>query len=387
MNGACVFDKPRKCCYNEAVKTFKFRLYPTKAQCRAMTQSLDACRWVYNKTLEVRRDAWRERQESLSLYDTQKLLTQWKQEEPWLAMAYSQSLQNAQARVDLAFNAFFRRVRIGEKPGYPRFHGADRYNSFTYPQSGFKLGERLYLSKVGQVKIRLHRPIEGKVKTLAIRRDALGNWWACFSCEVEPEPLPPTTNIVGIDLGLEKFATLSTGKTIDNPRFFRKDEKALAKAQRHLSKCEKGTPEYAKVQRVIQHIHQRIANRRKNFAHQQSRELVNEFQFIAFEDLSISNMLKNHCLAKSISDAAWNQLVQYTVYKAEDAGRSVVLVDPRNTSKICSQCGSIVEKDLSVRTYSCPNCGLEIDRDLNASLNILARGLASVGSIPRSSPL
>jgi len=329
---------------------------------------------------------------SLSLFDTNKLLTRWKQEKPELSNAFSQCLQNAQTRVDLALQHFFRRMReSGENPGYPRFRGADRYDSFTYPQSGFKLtsDERLYLSKIGNVKIRLHRPIEGKIKTLTVRRDALGNWYACFSCEVESIPLPPVPNVIGIDLGLEKFATLSTGEMIANPRFFRKDEKALAKAQRKLSKCEKGTPEHTRCKRVIQHIHQRIANRRADFAHKLSRRLVDEFQIVVFEDLNIQDMQDGNwrSMNKSISDAAWGQLVQYTTYKAAWAGRSCVLVDPRNTTKMCSRCGQIVEKALSVRVHSCPFCSLEMDRDLNASLNILARGLASLGVSPRSSPL
>ena len=356
-----------------------------------MQAALDACRWVYNKTLEVRRDAWQERQESLSLYDTSSLLTEWKQEKPELTDAFSQCLQNAQTRVDLAFQAFFRRVKSGDKPGYPRFKAFDRYDSFTFPQSGFKLTDtgRLYLSKIGNVKIKLHRPLEGKIKTLTIKRDTLGNWWACFACEVETIPLPPIANIVGIDLGLLKFATLSTGEQIENPRFFRKDEKELAKAQRRLSKFDKGTPAHRKHKRVIQHIHQRIANRRTDFAHKLSRRLVNEFQVIVFENLDIQDMQDGNwrSMNKSISDAAWNQLVQFTTYKAEYAGRSVVKVDPRNTSKMCSRCGQIVEKALSERVHKCPFCGLELDRDLNASLNILARWLACLGASPRSSPL
>lgn len=373
-----------------ATKAMKYRLYPSSAQRTAMQGVLDACRWVYNKTLEVRKEAWEEREESLSLYDTNKLLTQWKREEPWLSQAFSQSLQEAQERVDLAFKHFFRRCQNGEKPGYPRFKG-DWYKSFTYKQAwnGFRLsddGKRLRLSKVGWVKIVLHRHIEGKVKRLHIKRDALGNWWACFVVEFEPERLEPMHKTVGIDLGCKKFATFSDGTQVDNPRFFRKDEKALAKAQHKLSKCAKGTPEYRKRKRVVEHVHQRIANRRKDFAHKLSRRLVNEFQFIAFEALDIQDMQEGNwrSLNKSISDAAWGQLVRMTQAKAEWAGRKVVTVDPRNTSQMCSGCGEIVKKPLSERVHKCPHCGLEIDRDLNASLNILARGLARLGESPRS---
>ena len=253
------------------------------------------------------------------------------------------------------------------------------YDSFTFKQFGFELLDNgLFLSKIGVVKIILHRPIEGKIKTLTIRRDAVGNWYACFACEVEPESLPLNELAVGIDVGLESFATLSNSIKIENPRFFRRDERELAKAQRKLSRAEKGTPERAKRRKAVQHIHQRIANRRKDFAHKLSRELVNSFGMIAFEKLNSKQMLQNHRLAKSISDAAWKQLMQYTTYKAENAGRVVVLVDPRNTSKQCSCCGILVEKSLSVRIHACPVCGLIMDRDENAANNILRLGLESL---------
>ena len=180
-------------------------------------------------------------------------------------------------------------------------------------------------------------------------------------------------------MGLEFFAKLSYGDGIDNPRFFRRDEKELAKAQRKLSQTEKGTSERTKRRKAIQHIHQRIADRRKDFAHQKSRELVNSFGFMAFEDLRIKSMLQNHRLAKSISDAAWSQLITYTTYKAENAGRVVVLVEPRNTSKQCSCCGAMVEKSLDVRVHECPECGFTMDRDQNAAINILRLGLESLG--------
>jgi putative transposase len=365
--------------------TYKYRLFPTAAQRTAMRRSLDACRWVYNKVLETRKEAWEQRQESVSRYDTIKMLPGWKQDHPFLNDAFSQCLQEVCTRVDLAFKAFFRRVKAGEKPGYPRFKGAGWYKSFTYPQNGFRLdGDRLYLSKIGDVRIVLHRPLEGEVKTLTVKQDALGNWYACFSVEIELDPLPPSPHVVGIDLGLAHFATLSTGEQVPNPRFFRQDERALAKAQRRLSRCDKGTAEYRKHQRVIQHIHQRIANRRKDLAHKLSRRLVDEFQIVVFEDLDIRDMQENgyRSLHKSIGDAAWNQLVQYTRYKAEKAGRECVLVNPRGTTQECSNCGEVVPKNLSTRVHECPHCDCVLDRDLNASLNILARGLASMGLDP-----
>jgi putative transposase len=244
--------------------------------------------------------------------------------------------------------------------------------------------DRLRLSKIGDVKIIYHRPIEGEIKQLHIKRDCLGNWYACFVVDFEPEPLPPVADVVGIDLGLENFAVLSDGNVIPNPRFFRNEEKNLAKAQRRLSQCEQGTSEYRKYKRVVQHIHRRVKNRRKDFVHKLSLWLVENYQIIVFEDLVIKDMQDGNYrgMNKSISDAAWNQLIQMTAYKAENAGRSFVKVDPRHTSQMCSNCGEIVKKDLSIRVHDCPHCGLSLDRDENAARNILARGMARLGSNP-----
>ena len=371
---------------------YQYRLWPTKGQERLLEQQLELCRWVYNQTLAVRRDAWEERLESLGLYDTNKLLPDWKAEHPSLKNVHSQVLQNVQVRVDLAFKVFFRRVKAGEKEvGYPRFKGKGRYDSITYPQfgNGAKLnGQTLILSKIGSVRVNLHRPLEGTIKTVTLRRSATGKWFVCFSVEKErtqPQDVPDA--VVGVDVGLKTFATLSTGEAIPNPRFFRRDEKDLARAQRKLSKEEKGTPERAKRRKAVARIHERIANRRKDFAHQVSRHLVNRFGIILFEDLNITRMIKNHCLAKSIADAAWNQLATYTRYKAEEAGCTYIEIDPRGTSQRCSRCMTVVKKDLSVRVHQCPVCGLEIDRDLNAAINILAVGLHSLGFDPRSPTL
>jgi putative transposase len=362
------------------MKTFKYRLQPSKRQRTKLVRVLELCRWVYNETIATRKNAWEQEKKPLSLFDTHKLLTLWKKEHPELVGVHSQVLQNAQERVDLAFKAFFRRVKAGEKPGYPRFRGVGWYDSFTFKQFGFELLDNgLRLSKIGVIKIVLHRPVEGQIKTLTIQRDAVGNWYACFACDVVPAPLPVCDLIIGIDFGLESFATLSNGDRIANPRFFRRDERALAQAQHKLSKAEKGTPERTMRRKVVTHIHQRIANRRRDFAHQRSHELVNRFGMLALENLHVKNMLQNHCLAKSISDAAWNQLVHYITYKAENAGRVVVLVDPRNTSKECSGCGTLVEKSLSDRVHHCPVCGLVMDRDHNAAINILGLGLQSLG--------
>lgn len=361
------------------LKTFRYRIYPTKSQRSKMTDTLELCRWVYNETLATRKNAYEQEGRSVSYYETKKLLPQWKEEKPELKNVYSQVLQEAVKRVDLAFQAFFRRVQNGEKPGYPRFRGRGRYDSFTYTQFGFSLKPGiLHLSKIGDVKIKLHRPIEGEIRRVSIRRMPTGKWFASFLVDVEPdEPLPKTGLSIGVDVGLKSFITLSNGEHVDNPRFFVHEEKALAKAQRRLSKTEKGTPERAKALKVVRRIHERIANKRDDFVRKLSLELVRSYDLIAFEDLNVQEMMRNHCLSKHIADAAWNKLITTTTYKAEWAGKRVVLVNPNGTSQICSGCGQVVQKDLSERVHSCPSCGLTLDRDHNAALNILRLGLQS----------
>lgn len=363
---------------------YQFRLAPTKGQVRLLEQVLETCRWLYNDTLAYRKAAWENEQRTADWYETKRRIPILKAERPSLKTVHSQVLQNVTERVNLAFGGFFRRIKRGETPGYPRFKGRGWYDSFTYPQAdAFKVDRQwLDLSKIGRVQMTMHRPIEGTIKTLTIRRTATGKWFACFSVETDQEPLPETQRAVGIDVGLTHFATLSTGEQIANPRFFRTDERALAKAQRKLSKADKGTPERTKRRAVVAHIHERIVNRRHNFAHQESRKLVRRFGTICLEDLNVRGMLKNHCLAKSIADAAWNQFVQIVTSKAAEAGGRVVQVDPRNTSKRCSRCGQLVAKDLSTRVHQCPVCGLTINRDHNAAINILAIGLDSIGANP-----
>jgi len=283
-------------------------------------------------------------------------------------------------RVDLAYQAFFRRVKAGENPGYPRFKGYGRYDSFTYTQSGFSLKSgKLLLSKIGDIKIKLHRAIVGEIRRLNIRRMPTGKWFVSFLVEVEPdEPLPKTGLSIGVDVGLKSFITLSNGDHVDNPRFFVHGETALAKAQRKLSKAEKGTPDRAKALKVVHRVHEIITNKRDDFVQKLSLSLVKSYDLIAFEDLNIKGMVKNHCLAKHISDAAWNNLITTTSYKAEWAGKRVELVNPNGTSQICSGCGQTVLKDLSERVHRCPFCGLTLDRDHNAAINILRLGLQSV---------
>ncbi len=369
------------------LKAFKYRLYPTKQQQRLLEQQLEECRWLYNHLLAERSAAWEQRQESLRYYDQAMSLPALKAERSSLAGVQSQVLQNVAVRIDLAFKAFFRRVRTGEAPGYPRFRGKCRYDSLTYPQapSGCKLDaetKRLRLHGVGEVRVLLHRPIEGTPKTATVRRSSTGKWYVCFSCEcAEPAPLPVIRRQVGIDVGLKTFATFSTGEEVANPRFFRQEEKALAKAQRRFSKEERGTPERAKRRKVVARVHERTAWRRSNFAHQHSRHIADGYDLIAVEDLSVNRMTQNHCLAKSIHDAARSQFASLLSYKAAWAGRKVVAVNPAYTSQDCSRCGHRkTDLTLADRTYTCSCCGIILDRDLNAARNILRLGQQSLAS-------
>jgi putative transposase len=362
-------------------KTCRYRLLPTKAQETAMTGILSECRWLYNALLEERRSAWEERGESVGLYAQHALLPALKQARPSLIAAHSQVLQNVAVRLDLAFQAFFRRVKAGEKPGFPRFRGADRYDSFCYPQygNGAKLqGDVLFLSKVGQVRVRLHRPLTGEIKTVCIRRQA-GLWYACFAVECEPEPLCASGEAVGIDVGLSDFAFLSTGEAIANPRFYRKDERDMKRVQRRVSRAAKGSPARRKAKQALGKVHRRIANRRGDFTHQHSRRIINRFGTVCVEDIHVNRLVHNHCLAKSIMDAAWSQFFSSLTYKAECAGRRLVKVNPAYTSQDCHRCGHRQKMPLPARQFGCPCCGLSINRDHNASLNILAVGLHSLG--------
>jgi putative transposase len=250
-----------------SILCIKYRLYPTKAQETGLDNTLALCRDVYNSMVIEREALYETQNKSLSRNDQNKNLTLWKQKFPELRAVHSQVLQNIAERVDLAFNAFFRRVRNGENPGYPRLKGFGVYDSITFPQiekGGCKITEKsISISKIGIVKAIIHRPLIGTAKTCTIRRQA-GKWFACFTCEYEPVPLPESKESIGIDVGLEKFAALSDGSFVENPRFFRKDEKALAKAGRRQSKTKKKSQERRKANKVLSRIHERIRNRRHN---------------------------------------------------------------------------------------------------------------------------
>ncbi len=297
---------------------------------------------------------------------------------------HSQVLQDVLTRLDRTFQAFFRRIREGQTPGYPRFQGTTRYNAFTYKQfgNGATLDNGFpVLSKIGRVAARRSRPIEGTPKTVTIIREADG-WYVCFSCaDVPTQSLPATGQQTGIDLGLESFATLADGTMIHTPRCYCTAERRLKTAQRRVARRKKGSNRRRKAVQLLAKAHLKVKRQRQDFHHTAALSLVRQFDTIYHEALQVGNMLKHHHLAKSIADAGWSQFLGILSFKAACAGRSVIAVNPAYTSQTCSGCGVIVQKGLSVRWHTCPDCGASLHRDHNAAKNIERLGQSLRGAV------
>jgi putative transposase len=365
-------------------KTYKYELQPTPAQEQALEFVRRRCRELYNAGLQERRDAWQKRGISITAASQSAQLPAVKNVRPEYHDVHSQVLQDVLTRLDHAFQAFFRRVKAGEEPGYPRFHGATRYNSFTYKQfgNGATLDNGfLVLAKIGRLALRWSRPLEGTPKTVTISREADG-WYACFSCEGVPiQPLPLAGHETGIDLGLESFATLADGSQIANPRILRLAERNLKRAQRRVSRRKPGSHRRRKAVELLARAHQKGRRARRDFHHKVALSLVRRYDTIYHEDLQTANLLRNHHLAKSISDAGWSQILSILAFKAVCAGKRAVAVPPAYTSQTCSGCGVLVHKGLSVRWHSCPDCGTSLHRDHNAARNIERAGQALRGAV------
>lgn len=354
---------------------YKFRMYPNRQQEAQLDLNLETCRHLYNLALADRKYSY-ETEGISRTYEDQAAMLVVEKKDGNFTCVFSQVLQDVLRRLDKSFKAFFRRVKNGEKPGYPRFKGVGWYKSFTYPQVGFKLDcSKLTLSKIGSIRIFKHREVEGKIKTCTIKKDLLGHWYAILVSEMKDVPQVEPKVAIGVDVGLKNMVALSDGTAIQYPRYYVQAEKKLAVAQRELSRKKKGSINRQVAKTRVAKLHQKIQNHRDEFLHQVSRKLVDSADLIVFENLNISGMLKNHHLAKHIQDHAWGKLIQFTQSKAAKAGKVVELVDARYTSQKCSQCGIIVPKTLAERVHRCPNCGLEMDRDINASLNIRTLGL------------
>ena len=360
-------------------KSFKFRLYPTRKQSEALDREVAAAQRLYNAALEQRRIAWKRCGLSLSYNAQAGDLKDLRGSGACTPANYS-ACQDVLRRLDKAFQAFFRRIKSGGKPGFPRFKSRERYDSLTFPSYGdgcrVRAGGKLYLQGVGEIRVKWHRQIKGKVKTVTVRRRS-GRWHACFSVEYEPEPLPALDTGVGIDVGLDHFAALSTGDLIPNPRWYRSAQKRLRRAQRKVARRIKGSIGRRKAVRELQRVHEHIANQRADFVHKLSRQIVDGYQLIAVEKLNIGGMAKG-MLAKQVHDAAWRSFLGKLTVKAAEAGRRVVEVNPAGTSQHCL-CGLEVRKTLAVRVHRCPECGLVAPRDVVSAQLILrlGRSLAS----------
>jgi putative transposase len=393
------------------MKTFRYRIYPSAAQKKILNDSLFLCCRVYNECLARRKSEWEEHQTTLSAFDQMKEVQTWISDAPWaeafpdappLDPLYAQVRNEVIVRLDKAFKAFFRRIKKGEVPGYPKFQPCRDYTSLTYTQSGFKLSLRdgstlkngscftdamqvegrfqhLTLGKIGTIKIRMHRPLQGQVKTCSIKRMPSGEWYAMLVCETEQTLLPANECQVGIDVGIEHLVTTSDGEHIANIQPLKKSLQALRKAQRRVSRRQRGAPgqpqshRRKKAVRLVARIHGRVAEYRKDSAHKIAHQLVSDYGVIAAEALQIDNMVKNRHLSRAIHDAGWGQLLDITEAKATEKGRHFIRVIARGTSQECSSCGETVPKKLSERWHRCPHCGLELQRDINAARNILQR--------------
>jgi len=331
---------------------------------------------LYNLLLEQSQKHFKETGKIFTKYDMNKWITKLKKKNPEFNELYTQVCQNVADRVSKGYKSFFRRIKERKqgkriKVGFPRFKSY--VSSLTYPQLGFNIEKkRISISKIGRINFVNHRDIEGKIKTLSIKQTKSQEWYITLSVEKEDTTLYINDKpAIGMDLGLNEYATLSDGTKIPNPKISNKSIDKLKMIQRRLSK-KKGGGKNRKTARIkLARISEHIARQRADILHKTSHCLVNSYSFIAYEELQIANMVKNHHLARQIMDASWSKFIQYLCYKAESAGCRVVGVNPKNTSKTCSGCGSIRDIELSERTFHCQKCGMSKDRDLNASINIL----------------
>lgn len=374
--------------------SYKYRLYPNKEQRATLDRILEIHRSLYNDALTERRLAWKCSRVGVRYIQQANQLKAIREfDEDATFVNYSSSQQTLR-RLDKSFQSFFERLKRGEKAGYPRYKGKGWFKSVCYVYNdGLRLkADRLYVQRVGLIRMFQHRPIpvNAKIKMGIIKRDNLGNWFIIFQVELpdsaaKAKPLlisgPKARGdavihdspAVGIDMGLESFAALSTGEFIDNSRWFRKSEEKLGVLQKRRARCGRGSKQYRQLSHQITKLHIRIANQRTDFQHKLSTELVRRFGFIAVEDLNIKGLCRSH-VSKSMGDAGWGYFLQMLAYKAVKADVQLVKVNPNGTSQACSNCGFVVQKLLSERQHICPHCGFTANRDVNAALNVLTLG-------------
>jgi putative transposase len=363
--------------------SYAYRLYPNRLQTEALARLLELHRELYNAALEERREAWRRSRVSLTYTDQANQLKDIRTLRPEVAALNYSACQQTLRRLDKAYQAFFRRMRTGDTPGYPRFKSRSRFNSvaFVFGDGATRRNGRLNLQGIGVIKVKWHRPLPGSavIKQVVVKRQG-DAWSAVFQIDV-PDPVEKPTHpgaAVGLDVGLHHLVALSTGECIQAPRYFRAAERQLRRQQRRVARRQRSSQGWRQAVRQVAKTHGHIANQRRDLAHQLSTRLVRTYRLIGVEALNVQGLARSR-LAKSIHDAAWAQLLAMLDYKVAKTGSRVIRVDPRGTSQMCSACGREVPKDLGQRVHRCPHCGLELDRDVNAARNILRLALNSLG--------
>ena len=365
---------------------FKYRIYPNASQRDQIARTLGCCRFVYNRALDVKKTAYSETGKSIAANDLIKMIPTWKRdpETSWLAQADSMALQQSIRDLDRAYKNFFRRVREGGKPGFPKFKSR-RHARQSYRTNGGKVVDRnhIALPKLGNVRAKVSRPLQGRFMSVTVSLDAVGRYFATFLCtDVPSKDAIAADREVGIDLGVETLATLSDGTKIGNPRHLKKYEHRLAREQRKLSRRkgarrgEKQSMRYMKQRKRVARVHAKIADARTDALHKVTTMLADENQVLCMEDLNAKGMVRNHHLAKAVSDVSFGEFARLLEYKCAGRGRTLVKVDRfYPSSKTCSVCGHRLDAlSLSVRSWDCPSCGVHHDRDVNAARNILAEG-------------